>query len=112
VDPTVDTWRTVTLPLLRRAADLDDAVAAGLELRIVRRGARPGGGGEVALRVPALRELPHLDMTDEGMVRRIRGVAYSMRVRWRSSAHSTAYSVYACKTRVPVPAHMVGEAVQ
>lgn len=78
VDPSVDTWRTVTLPLLRRAAGLDDA---GLELKIIRRGSRPGGGGEVQLRVPLIKQLPLVNMTDEGMVKRIRGIAYSMRVR-------------------------------
>ncbi|KAF8072773.1 RCL1 [Scenedesmus sp. PABB004] len=77
LDPSVDLWRTVGLPLLRKAAGLDDA---GLELKIVRRGARPAGGGEVALRVPLVRALPPVSLTDEGMVRRVRGIAYSMRV--------------------------------
>lgn len=76
VDPSVDVFRTVTLPLLRRAAGLDD----GLELRVAKRGARPNGGGEVALRVPAVKQLPAVRMTDEGMVKRVRGVAYSMKV--------------------------------
>jgi RNA 3'-terminal phosphate cyclase-like protein len=44
----VDTLRTVTLPLLRKFG-----VDAGLEMRVVKRGAAPGGGGEVALRVRA-----------------------------------------------------------
>eukprot|EP00878_Enallax_costatus_P027957 GHUV01030150.1.p1 GENE.GHUV01030150.1~~GHUV01030150.1.p1 ORF type:complete len:340 (+),score=113.22 GHUV01030150.1:498-1517(+) len=77
VDPSIDTWRTVTLPLLRRAAGLDDA---GLELKIIKRGSRPGGGGEVQLRVPLVKQLPPVNMSDEGMVRRIRGIACSMRV--------------------------------
>jgi RNA 3'-terminal phosphate cyclase-like protein len=85
LDPSVDVFRTVTLPLLRRAAGVED----GLELRIVRRGARPGGGGEVALRVPAVKELPSVDMVDEGMVKRVRGIAYSMKVggRRRGAGH-------------------------
>jgi RNA 3'-terminal phosphate cyclase len=82
VDPSIDTWRTVSLPLLRRAAGLDDAAAGGLELKVVRRGARPGGGGEVQLRVPLVRALPLVSMSDEGMVKRVRGIAYSMRVSW------------------------------
>lgn len=77
VDPSIDTWRTVSLPLLRKVCGLDDA---GLELKIVRRGARPAGGGEVQLRVPLVKQLPLVDMTDEGMVKRIRGIAYSVRV--------------------------------
>jgi RNA 3'-terminal phosphate cyclase-like protein len=71
----------VSLPLLRKATGLDDAAAAGaLELQVVKRGARPGGGGEVRLRVPLVRALPRVVLTDEGMVKRVRGIAYSMRV--------------------------------
>lgn len=44
-----------------------------------KRGAAPKGGGEVVLRVPNVRQLPAVDLRDEGMVKRIRGVAYSMR---------------------------------
>ena len=36
-DPSVDIWRTVTLPLLRQATGLSD----GFELKIVNRGAEP-----------------------------------------------------------------------
>lgn len=47
---------------------------------MVRRGARPLGGGEVQLRVPFVKQLTTIQMTDEGMVKRVRGVAYSMKV--------------------------------
>lgn len=81
MDPSIDTWRTVALPLLRKAGGLDESAAGGsLELRVVRRGARPAGGGEVQLRVPLVRQLPRVVMTDEGMVKRIRGISYSMKV--------------------------------
>lgn len=36
-DPSVDVWRTVTLPLLRQATGLSD----GFELKIIKRGAEP-----------------------------------------------------------------------
>ncbi|GAB4814679.1 hypothetical protein N2152v2_001725 [Parachlorella kessleri] len=71
----VDVWRTVTFPLLRQLTELDD-----FELKIVKRGAPPGGGGEVFVRIPNLKQLPPISLTDEGMVKRVRGVAYSMRV--------------------------------
>jgi RNA 3'-terminal phosphate cyclase-like protein len=77
LDPTVDTIRTVTLPLLKRLLGED---IEGLELKVVKRGARPLGGGEVILRVPVLRQLPPISLTDEGMIKRIRGVSYSMKV--------------------------------
>jgi hypothetical protein len=35
----------------------------------------------VQLRVPLVRQLPRVVMTDEGMVKRIRGISYSMKVR-------------------------------
>jgi len=75
-DPSVDVWRTVTLPLLRSISGIDD----GFELKVVRRGAPPGGGGEISLRIPTVKSLPPVSMVDEGMVRRVRGVAYAMRV--------------------------------
>jgi RNA 3'-terminal phosphate cyclase-like protein len=96
LDPSVDTVRNVTLPLVRRLAGLADTSAApiggvgaatgpnALELKVVSRGAPPLGGGEVHLRVPVVRALPGVGgdgaMTDEGMVRRVRGVAYCARV--------------------------------
>ena len=62
-DCSVDSWRAATLPLLRRAGVGPD----GLELQLRRRGCAPGGGGEVLLRVPPLREgLPALRLRDEG----------------------------------------------
>ncbi len=47
-DPSVDVWRSATLPLVRQLTGLED----GLALKVARRGAAPGGGGEVHLNVP------------------------------------------------------------
>jgi RNA 3'-terminal phosphate cyclase-like protein len=76
LDPSVDTFRSVTLPLLRRLLGLTD----GLDLRIVSRGAPPLGGGEIFLKVPVLNELPLFDSVEEGIVKKIRGIAYTMKV--------------------------------
>lgn len=43
------------------------------------------GGGEVLLRVPIVKQLLPISLTDEGMVKRIRGVAYSMKVGERAN---------------------------
>lgn len=59
--------RTVTLPLLKRLGVEDP----GLELKIVKRGARPQGGGEVHLRVPFVKQLQPIQLTDEGTVKLI-----------------------------------------
>mmetsp|Transcript_7584 Transcript_7584/g.25794 ORF Transcript_7584/g.25794 Transcript_7584/m.25794 type:complete len:358 (+) Transcript_7584:226-1299(+) len=74
-DVGVDVLRTVTLPLLRRFGVPDEA-----ELKVVRRGAEPLGGGEVELRCPVVRQLSTVDVTDPGAVKRIRGVAYATRM--------------------------------
>lgn len=38
------------------------------------------GGGEIMVKLPIVRELPPIHLTDEGMVKRIRGIAHSMKV--------------------------------
>ena len=79
-DCSVDTWRAATLPLLRRA--VGEGAAAGVEVALQRRGLAPAGGGEVLLRVPSLKGgLPQpLRWTQPGLVKRIRGVAFTERV--------------------------------
>ena len=44
------------------------------------RGAPPLGGGLVEFRCPVLRQLRPVDVTDPGLVKRVRGVAYSTKV--------------------------------
>jgi RNA 3'-terminal phosphate cyclase-like protein len=75
-DQSVDGFRNVTLRLMQKFG-LDEA---GLELKVLKRGAPPRGGGEVLFRCPSTRELKPIDITDEGFVKRIRGVAYATRV--------------------------------
>ncbi len=74
-DVGVDTLRTVSLPLLRLFG-----VHEGAQLRVLKRGAPPRGGGEVALTLPALRQLTPLSATDPGRVKRVRGIAYATKV--------------------------------
>ena len=38
------------------------------------------GGGEVIVKLPIIKEMPPISLTDEGMVKRIRGIAHSMKV--------------------------------
>ncbi|OAY71107.1 putative RNA 3'-terminal phosphate cyclase-like protein [Ananas comosus] len=76
-DPSVDTFRTTTLHMLRRFG----VPLEGLELKIESRGAPPLGGGEVLLRVPIIpNTLTATHWVDEGMVKRIRGITFSTRV--------------------------------
>ncbi|KAI3762097.1 hypothetical protein L1987_52520 [Smallanthus sonchifolius] len=76
-DPSVDTFRSTTLPLLKRFG----VPSEGLELKIESRGVAPKGGGEVTLSVPIIHNsLKAVTWTDEGMVKRIRGISFSTRV--------------------------------
>ena len=75
-DVSVDTFRTVTLPMLKKQFGIDD----GLSLTILKRGSAPKGGGCVKLTLPVVRELKVLDWVDEGLVKRIRGVAFTAKV--------------------------------
>ena len=70
IDVSPDIMRTVTLPLLANFGIED-----GLELKIVRRGAPPLGGGQVEFKCGIVKTLTPIMLLDEGLIRRIRGIA-------------------------------------
>ncbi|XP_049751489.1 RNA 3'-terminal phosphate cyclase-like protein isoform X1 [Elephas maximus indicus] len=76
VDPSVDVLKATALPLLKQFG-ID---GESLELKVVRRGMPPGGGGEVFFSCPVRKALKPIQLTDPGKIKRIRGVAYSVRV--------------------------------
>jgi RNA 3'-terminal phosphate cyclase-like protein len=71
----VDTIRTVTLPLLRRFG-----LTEGIELKILKRGCAPLGGGEVRFTCPTVRALAPVRLLEMGKIKRVRGLAYSANV--------------------------------
>jgi RNA 3'-terminal phosphate cyclase-like protein len=75
VDISVDLIRTVLLPQLTRFGITDN-----LELKVLKRGARPGGGGQVLLRISTIKTLKPVSFTDPGRIKRIRGIAYCTRI--------------------------------
>ncbi|XP_043917060.1 RNA 3'-terminal phosphate cyclase-like protein isoform X2 [Protopterus annectens] len=75
-DPSVDTLKATSIPLLKKFG----VDGEGLELKIIRRGMLPGGGGEVFFSCPVSKGLKPIQFTDPGKIKRIRGVAYSVRV--------------------------------
>ncbi|XP_051134833.1 probable RNA 3'-terminal phosphate cyclase-like protein [Andrographis paniculata] len=76
-DPSVDTFLSTTLPLLKRFG----GPLEGLHLKIESRGVPPEGGGEVVLSIPIVQDsLKAITWTDEGMVKRIRGTTFSTKV--------------------------------
>lgn len=74
LDMSVDTLRTVTLPLLKNFG-IGEAV-----LNVQKRGCFPKGGGQIELRVPMCRELLPINITDEGIIARVRGTAFCAKV--------------------------------
>jgi len=76
VDPSPDIIKASCLPVLRKFL-LDDA---GLELAVNKRGAAPGGGGQVVLKCPVKKSIRPVQVLDQGKIKRIRGVAWGVRV--------------------------------
>ncbi|KAI6028649.1 RNA 3'-terminal phosphate cyclase domain-containing protein [Pisolithus orientalis] len=74
-DLSADLIRTVTLPHLQLFG-----ISEGLELRIKRRGAPPGGGGEVQFLCPVVKQVKTLNFVEPGKIKRIRGIAHAVRV--------------------------------
>ncbi|XP_059052168.1 probable RNA 3'-terminal phosphate cyclase-like protein [Achroia grisella] len=76
LDVSVDKLKAAALPILLKFILVDD----GLDLKVVRRGAPPLGGGEVVFKCPVQRHLRPLHWKEWGLVQRIRGVVYALRV--------------------------------
>jgi len=51
-----------------------------LEYKVIKRGAKPLGGGEVFFKCPTKLKLIPINLTDPGKIKRIRGIAYGMRI--------------------------------
>ncbi|KAL1929949.1 hypothetical protein VTP01DRAFT_1103 [Rhizomucor pusillus] len=75
IDNSVDIIRTVLLPQLEKFG-----IEENVELKITKRGAPPLGGGEVIFNCCSVRQLKPVQFTDEGRIKRIRGIAYCTRV--------------------------------
>ncbi|GAB0090259.1 Probable RNA 3'-terminal phosphate cyclase-like protein [Sergentomyia squamirostris] len=74
--PSVDHIKAAAMPILKRFLIVDD----GLELKIIKRGMMPAGGGEVLCKCPMRKNLHTLQLIKPGMIKRIRGVVYACRV--------------------------------
>eukprot|EP01069_Polyplicarium_translucidae_P005727 Polyplicarium_translucidae@DN2840_c0_g2_i3.p1 len=72
-DESVDTFRVVAVPFLRRIG-----IEEGEAFEVIRRGLRPNGGGTVRFRCPILRIIEPFQLVNPGRVKRVRGVAYAV----------------------------------
>lgn len=73
-DVSLDVLRTVTLPTMKHVG-----MTSGLEIKVLKRGAPPLGGGEVSFTCPVVKELQPFQLLNPGMIKRVRGVAYTTR---------------------------------
>lgn len=86
VDMGIDSLIHVTLPILRAFLPNQDPELFELlspSITVKRRGLPPLGGGLVEISVPSLpfrNQLNALNLTDEGYIKRVRGVAYSSKI--------------------------------
>lgn len=74
--PSVDHIKGAALSVLKRFILVDE----GLELKVVKRGVAPLGGGEVLFKCPVRKTLRSIQFVQQGMVKRIRGVVYACKV--------------------------------
>ncbi|EFC50579.1 predicted protein [Naegleria gruberi] len=81
LDVSVDMYRNCTLHLFDHFTKKQNQPVAPISLQILKRGALPLGGGEVRFECPMVKDqLNPIQVLDEGMIKRVRGIAYSTRV--------------------------------
>ncbi|KAL3278531.1 hypothetical protein HHI36_024235 [Cryptolaemus montrouzieri] len=76
IDPSVDLLKTSMLETMKKFIYNDE----NLDLQIKKRGMRPLGGGEIVFKCPVGKQLRPIQLCDSGMIKRIRGTAYALRV--------------------------------
>jgi RNA 3'-terminal phosphate cyclase-like protein len=74
LDSSVDTFQHVTIPNLKHFG-----VDEGVQFKVVKRGAAPNGGGVVVFTCPIVKVLSPIQLVDDGKIKRVRGVAYSVK---------------------------------
>lgn len=71
--PTIDYIRFVKLPMLAK-------MGYQAQLKVLRRGHYPKGGGRVVMAVNPLRRLERIQLTDQNGIRRIRGLSHCVKL--------------------------------
>ena len=85
-DPSVDYMQAALVPLLQRFGVGEDGETPPPELKVIRRGQAPLGGGEAMLYCPIVKQLNAINFTDQGMFKRVRGTAIACRISPSSPA--------------------------
>jgi RNA 3'-terminal phosphate cyclase-like protein len=97
IDPSVDYLKVSALPLMQHfgigVTDADDFLSPQApQIRVVRRGAAPAGGGRVEFYCPVVKDLKPIDLTDVGKFKRVRGTAITCKVISSSMAARVAFA--------------------
>ena len=98
LDPSPDYLKASVLPILGQfgigLVDKDDFMSPQApNIRVVKRGAAPTGGGQVHFHCPMVqKELKPIDFVDPGKVKRVRGLAISCKLVSSSMAARVAFS--------------------
>ena len=79
-DTSIDIIRTVFVKIISMFG-----VTEGVDLKIMKRGSPPLGGGEVSFTCPVVSTLQNVDLSDPGRVKRIRGIAAVTRISPQAS---------------------------
>ncbi|XP_065183413.1 RNA 3'-terminal phosphate cyclase-like protein [Sycon ciliatum] len=74
-DPSVDVILKAMLPLFKHFM-----ITEKLDMKVVHRGAPPNGGGQIVFTCPIVRHLRAASLLKPGRVKRIRGLAYALRM--------------------------------
>ncbi|ELP85673.1 RNA 3' terminal phosphate cyclase, putative [Entamoeba invadens IP1] len=75
-DLSVDIIRSTTIPLLTKFGIPEDS----MNVKIIKRGPLPVGEGEVVVTTVPVKEFHPIDLTELGLIRSVRGVAYSTKI--------------------------------
>ncbi|XP_045483439.1 RNA 3'-terminal phosphate cyclase-like protein [Harmonia axyridis] len=76
IDPSVDTCKTSMIGAMKNFIYNDE----NLEITIKKRGLLPNGGGEIFFKCPSVYHLKPVQLEDFGLVKKVRGTAYALRV--------------------------------
>jgi RNA 3'-terminal phosphate cyclase-like protein len=75
-DSSVDTIQQELLPILKEKYGFDNE----LQMKVVKRGYLPNGGGDVHVIVPSVKTLGKVTVLEKGYVKRIRGVCAGSKI--------------------------------
>lgn len=75
LDQTIDGLKSGSLKILSYFG-----ISEGLDLKILKRGAPPQGGGLIEFVCPVVANLSPIDLCDPGSIKKIRGIAAAMRI--------------------------------